>query len=49
MKVCPLCRIIYFSLEEYIFHIKEKHVDTLPETFIKYDTELKHEFYDTRR
>lgn len=45
-KICPLCKIMYFSLSEYMSHIKDEHDGVSPETLINNNEELKWKLRD---
>lgn len=45
-KTCPLCKIMYSSLSEYMSHIKSKHDGVSPEKFINNNIELKWKLRD---
>ena len=39
-KNCPVCNEFFSSLVSYMEHIKDKHGDMSPESFLKNDKEL---------
>ena len=43
-KTCPICQQDYFSLVDYMSHIKNNHSKESPEVFVKEKGELKWSF-----
>ena len=40
-KTCPVCKKVFFSLVDYMSHIKNNHKEEHPEIFVRKDGEIK--------